>query len=189
LTAAHVAVEVEPGHRVTIGAGRYVVDSVIRHPEWNDDGPHDIALLRLASAVEGIRPARLYRDSAELDRQIVVVGYGDIGTGLTGPEANDGRVRGATNRVDEATALWIKFVFHRPDDPRATRLEGVSGPGDSGGPAYLDGVEGEVLVGVSSGQSSRATGGLPGRYGVTEFYTRVSRYVTWIERITGALPE
>ncbi len=187
LTAAHVAVAVKPGHRVTVGAGRYVVDSVIRHPDWSDGGPHDIALLRLATAVAAVRPATLYRDSAELGREIVIVGYGDIGTGLTGPEGNDGRVRGATNRVDEASPLWLKFVFDPPDSPRATPLEGVSGPGDSGGPAYLDGGDDEVVVGVSSGQSSRATGGLPGRYGVTEFYTRVSRYVSWIEGVTGPL--
>jgi hypothetical protein len=185
LTAAHVAMEVRPGHRVTVGAERYLVDSVIRHPDWTDEGPHDIALLRLATAVAGVRPARLYRDSAELGREIVIVGYGDIGTGLTGPEGNDGRVRGATNRVDAATLFWLEFGFDPPDSPRATPLEGVSGPGDSGGPAYLAGEAAEVLVGVSSGQSSRATGGRPGRYGVTEFYTRVSRYVSWIEGVTG----
>jgi hypothetical protein len=186
LTAAHVATEVEPGHLVTVADGRYPVDSVIRHPEWSD-GPHDIALLRLATPVPGVRPARLYRDTAEVDKAIVVVGYGDFGTGLSGPVGNDRRVRGATNRVDEASDLWLKFRFDAPDHPRATRLEGISGPGDSGGPAYLDGVADETIVGVGSGQSTRATGGRPGRYGVTEYYTRVSRYVEWIQGITGPL--
>ena len=67
-------------------------------------------------------------------------------------------------------------------------LEGVSGPADSGGPAFLDGVADPVLVGVSSGQSTRAAEG-PGRYGVIEYYVRVSRYLTWIEAITGPLPQ
>ena len=184
LTAAHVGTEVRPGHRITVGGTDYPVDSVIVHPEWND-GPHDLALLRLAIAVDGIRPARLYRGSAELGQVVVLVGYGDIGTGLTGPEANDGRVRGATNRIDEATDLWLKFAFDPPGHARATDLEGVSGPGDSGGPAFLDDSEAGTLVGVSSGQSTRAAGG-PGLYGVIEYYVRVSRYVEWIERVTGS---
>jgi len=187
LTAAHVGAEVTRGHRITVAGAGYSVDSIVIHPSWSD-GPHDVALLRLAQPVEGIRPARLYRESAELDRVIVLLGYGDYGTGVTGPEGNDRQVRGATNQVDEATDLWLTFAFGAPGSSRTTPLEGVSGPGDSGGPAFLQGVEGPVLVGVSSGQSSRATGGLRGRYGVVEYYVRVSRYVAWIESITGPLP-
>jgi hypothetical protein len=186
LTAAHVAAELQPGHRITVGEADYSADSIVLHPDW-DGGPHDLALVRLGRAVQGVRPARLYRDSAELDREVVLVGYGDHGTGLTGPQGNDRQVRGATNRVDEATDLWLKFAFDSPDDPRTTRLEGVSGPGDSGGPAFLAGAAGEVLVGVSSGQSTRAAGG-PGRYGVVEYYVRVSRHIEWIESVTGPLP-
>lgn len=185
LTAAHVGIELKPGHPITVGGADYAVDSVVLHPDWVD-GPHDLALVRLARPVECIPPARLYRDSAELGQDIVLVGYGDFGTGLTGPVGNDRQVRGATNRIDEVSDLWLKFVFDPPGDPGTTRLEGVSGPGDSGGPAYLDGAEEVTLVGVSSGQSTRAAGG-PGRYGVVEFYVRVSRYVAWIEGHTGPL--
>lgn len=188
LTAAHVAAGIRHGHRVTIGDDVHLVDSIVLHPDWEDGGPNDIALLRLATPVRAIQPAVVYRDSAEAGREIVIVGYGDIGTGLTGPQSNDRRVRGATNRVDEASAYWLKFLFDAPDSRGTTSLEGVSGPGDSGGPAYLRDAGREVIVGVSSGQSSRATGGRPGRYGVTEYYTRVSRYVDWIESVTGPLP-
>jgi hypothetical protein len=184
LTAAHVGVEVKPGHRVRLGRAELPVDSVVIHPQWAD-GPHDLALLRLASPVAA-RPARLYRLAAEVDRLVVLLGYGDFGTGLSGPLGNDGVVRGASNRIDEATDLWLKFSFDPPGAPRATALEGVSGPGDSGGPAYLEGPD-EILVGVSSGQSTRTAGG-PGRYGVVEYYVRVSRYIAWIEGITGKLP-
>ena len=187
LTAAHVAAEVKKGHRISVAGVSYAVDSIVIHPDWSE-GPHDLALLRLESTVGGTPPARLYRDTAEVDRIVVLVGYGDSGTGLTGPEGNDWRIRGATNRIDEATDLWLKFAFDGPSDTRTTSLEGVSGPGDSGGPAFLHGQSVEVLVGVSSGQSTRASGGLPGRYGVVEYYVRVSQYIDWIERITGPLP-
>ncbi len=186
LTAAHVGVEVKVGHRVTVGGRPYAVDSIVIHPAWND-GPHDLALLRLATSADEVRPASLYRDSTEVDRIVVLLGYGDHGTGLTGPQGNDRRVRGATNRIDEATDLWLKFRFDPPDGPRTTPLEGVSGPGDSGGPALFGEGSDVELVGVSSGQSSRATGGRPGRYGVVEYYVRVSRYVAWIESVTGPL--
>ncbi len=185
LTAAHVAVEIAPGHPVTVGGADHAVDSIVLHPEW-DGGPHDLALVRLATPAAGVEPACLYREANELDRVVVLVGWGDFGTGLTGPEGNDRRVRGATNRVDEASDLWLKLRFDAPDDPRATELEGVSGPGDSGGPAYLEGAAVETLVGVSSGQSTRDAAG-PGHYGAVEYYVRVSRYVDWIESVTGPL--
>jgi hypothetical protein len=185
LTAAHVGREIRPGHRVTVGARQIAVDSIVIHPQWNDGGAHDVALLRLTMAATQ-EPAKLYRDSTERDRVVVLLGYGDFGTGETGPEGNDRQVRGATNRIDEATDLWLKFAFDPPGHPRTTPLEGVSGPGDSGGPAYLDDTRGEVLVGVSSGQSTRAARG-PGHYGVVEYYVRVSRYISWIEGITGPL--
>lgn len=38
-----------------------------------------------------------------------------------------------------------------------------------------------IEPGISSGQSTSATGGLEGRYGVTESYTRVSIYRDWID--------
>lgn len=187
LTAAHVGAEIRSGHPVSVGTKSIKVDSVIIHPDWKDGGPHDLALLRLEKPVDSVRPADLYRGSDERDRILMIVGYGDYGTGLTGPRGNDRRVRGATNRVDEATDLWLKFRFDAPDDPRTTGLEGVSGPGDSGGPAYFGEGDSAMLVGVSSGQSSRATGGKPGHYGVVEYYVRVSRYVKWIESIIGPI--
>lgn len=186
LTAAHVGAGIRRRHIVTIGASRIKVDSIIIHPDWEDGGPHDLALLRLEESVESVRPAKLYRGDEERDRVLVIVGYGDYGTGLTGPRGNDRRVRGATNRVDEATDSWLKFRFDAPDDPRTTGLEGVSGPGDSGGPAFFGEGDSTTLAGVSSGQSSRASGGKPGRYGVVEYYVRVSRYVRWIESVTGS---
>jgi hypothetical protein len=187
LTAAHLTPDIEPGLMITVGDAAYRVDAVLVHPEW-DGGPNDLALLRLDRDVSGVVPARLYRDSLETGRVLVLVGYGDTGTGLDGPDTNDWQVRGATNRVDEATGHWLKMRFDAPGDSQTTALEGVSGGGDSGGPAYLQQDGPEVLAGVSSGQSTRATGGKPGRYGVTEYYTRVSRYVAWIEGLTGPLP-
>lgn len=104
LTAAHVAVEAEPGHELTVDGRRYATERIVVHPEWDGGAGDDIALIRL-------------RD-----------------------------------------------------------------PGDSGGPALVQ-HDGDVfVVGVSSTQSTRATGGREGVYGVTEYYVRVSAYADWIDR-------
>lgn len=112
----------KPGHRITVGGVHYPVDSFVLHPDWKD-GPHDLTLLRLATSLDGAPPAVLYRDSAEVDPMVVLVGYGDFGTGLTGPQGNDWQVRGVTNQIDEATDLWLKFAFDPPGHARATYLE------------------------------------------------------------------
>ncbi len=179
-TAAHIATLIKPGHLVTLSGRDYEVAAVHMHPEWND-GPHDIALIRLASEVSGVEPALIYRQQDEAGQLVTLVGIGDTGTGVTGPERNDGRVRAATNRIESATEAWLKFPFDQGD--KATELEGISGPGDSGGPAFIDDAGKRYLVGIGSGQSTRATGGREGLYGVTEYYTRVSTYAPWMDSI------
>lgn len=188
LTAAHVGVEVEVGETLTVvGSGGYRVAEIVLHPEW-DDGPHDLALIRLAVAVMDVEPVTPYRHPDEVGKVVVVAGAGDVGTGRTGPVGNDGRVRAATNRVDEASEYWLRWTFDDPEaeGSQATPLEGISGPGDSGGPAYYEADGVTYVVGVSSGQSTRATGGREGFYGVTEFYTRVSNYADWIAQTIDA---
>lgn len=185
LTAAHVAVEVEPGHRLTVSGDDYEVEAVFPHRAWDDGATDDIALIKLKTPVVGGDPAELYPRRNEVGQVVIVVGRGDTGTGETGPTRNDRRVRGATNRVDGADGglLWWRFDAPGNDTGNATALEGISGPGDSGGPAFLDRDGKRYVVGVSSAQSTRATGGREGVYGVTEYYARVSSYLDWIARI------
>lgn len=140
-------------------------------------------MIRLRSPVANIAIVELYSGRDEVGKEVIIVGNGDFGTGLSGPVGNDGRLRAATNRVDNATEDYLTWTFDAPDSmsDRPTRLEGVSGPGDSGGPAFVQVGGTYRLVGVSSAQSTRAAGGQEGRYGVIEYYTRVSTYRTWIE--------
>lgn len=181
LTAAHVARYVRPGHTLQVAGQTPVVKQVILHPSWH--GPeHDLALIAFEQPVTGAAPLPLYRAGDEVGREIIVVGRGGFGTGETGPTHDDGVLRGALNRIDEAGPGWLSFVFDAPDAPNTTDLEGISGPGDSGGPGILliDGTP--YLAGISSGQDDAATG-RPGVYGVTEYYTRVSHYAAWIDAV------
>lgn len=187
LSAAHVAETIEPRQKLVTHAGDSIeVEKVILHPGWIENGrPEDIALIQLGSPVANVAPVELYSARDEVGKEVVIVGNGDFGTGLSGPVGNDGQLRAATNRIDDATDDYLTWIFDAPGSAseRATRLEGVSGPGDSSGPAFVQIGNTYRLVGVSSGQSTRAAGGQEGRYGVTEYYSRVSTYRAWIESI------
>lgn len=180
VTAAHVALDVPPRHEVRVGGRSYRVTGKFVHPDYVRSR-HDIALLRLHRPVRQVYPVALYREQDEVGKIVTLVGGGESGTGLTGPRLNDGIVRAALNRIDEVNNAWIIFTFDPPET--ALDLEGISGPGDSGGPAFIqkDGIL--YLAGVSAIQSFPRPGDREGRYGVMEYYTRISVYAGWIDGI------
>jgi hypothetical protein len=173
----------EIGHKVRVRGKKFRVQKILIHPEYRRSR-HDIALLKLHKPVIHVEPVPLYRDKNEVGKIVTLVGAGDTGTGLTGPVRNDGKIRGARNQVDEVNNAWIIFVFD--DSGKALDLEGISGPGDSGGPAFIE-EEGRLYIaGISAIQSFAKSGLREGRYGVLEYYTRVSRYLDWIDNTLAA---
>ncbi len=82
----------------------------------------------------------------------------------------------------DAVEPRLRFRFDEPDSARVVPLEAVSGPGDSGGPAFIieDGVR--YLAGVSSFQEDEVE---PGIFGVTEHYERTAHHVEWILGVIG----
>ena len=192
LSAAHVAVELSLEKEIEFASVAYAIKNVVLHPEFQnysleeDMAFHDIALIELRQSVEGIAPLPLYRQTDELDKVVTFVGRGDFGHGLIGPDQVDGKMRIATNRIEKVDRQWLMFRFDAP--PEGTELEGISGPGDSGGPALVKTAEGWAIAGISSGQVSRLPSGKnlgEGRYGVWEYYARVSSYLRWIESVVG----
>lgn len=180
LTAAHVGEALIPFDlRVRLGGADYAVEKIILHPDWTRLGEaagRDLALLKLARPVTNVEPALLYERRDEVGKLITFAGWGATGTGLTGPGEADGALRGAHNRADRADDTALYFTFDAP--PGGEELEGISGPGDSGGPALLE--EGGRLytIGVSSGNSG--AGGEHCKYGTTEEYARVSAARPWV---------
>ena len=73
----------------------------------------------------------------------------------------------------------LVFRLDAPEDENTTPLEGVSGPGDSGGPALIESPGVSKLAGLSVASSGRP----PGTYGNLEFYSRVSLDVDWIQEM------
>ncbi|KZS40607.1 hypothetical protein AWE51_06570 [Aquimarina aggregata] len=189
VTAAHAAIllkeELENGEipQVSINNKQYDVEKAIIHPNFQISETsieNDIALIKIKGSVTSIPFAKLYDKQNEKGKQITIVGRGDFGTGLTGPQNWDKITRGATNRIDEVDGQWIIFNFDSPQSENTTELEGVSGPGDSGGPAFIDIGNVRYIVGVSSNQTD-IDSGKQGVYGVTEYYARISFYKKWIE--------
>lgn len=185
LTAAHVAEQIEPGHKITIGESDHQVARVIPHPEFNPDNPmHDIALVQLGTPAEGVPPLRLYTERDELDHPVTFVGTGDHGNGRSGPTGFDDKHRAATNRLVEANELHLIMRFDAPDEAGVEALEGVPGPGDSGNAIMIKRGDDYLVAGVSFG-ADHPEGKGPGRYGLLDFAVRVSSMIDWIEKETG----
>lgn len=184
LTAGHVAHSLNTGDTVTINGQDYTISQVVSHPAYVLYSPdNDIGLVELSTPVRSTRPARLYKQTDEAGKIITFVGAGRPGNGLIGAQGMPGVIRTATNRVEETREQLLVFTFDAP--PLALNKEGISGPGDSGGPAYLlkDGYT--YVLGVSAFQGESPSG-IEGVYGVQEFYTRVSAHAGWINSTIGA---
>ncbi len=185
LSAAHVATEISPNKTIELAERAYPIRQIVLHPHFRNYGEtiglaeHDVALIQLQQSVEGISPLSLYENPDELGKVVTFVGRGDFGTGLIGPDRVDGKMRTATNRIEKVDEQWLMFVFDAPPD--CTELEGIAGPGDRGGPALIDTGKGWAIAGISSGQNSLNLG--EGRYGVWEYYTRISSQIDWIKSV------
>ena len=193
LTAGHIASRVMPGHErsrvnkphtVYVNGQPYLIEKVILHPRYSEkERPWiDVALIKLATPVPGAQLACLYPAKDEVGQVTILAGTGQIGTGLIGPakDKQDGLLRASTVRVEgtEAEGTVLSWTFRPPEDAKVTAAEGISGPGDSGGPAFLRHKGQLCVAGVSASQDDRGRG--EGRYGVRELYPRVSHYRPWI---------
>ncbi len=191
ITAAHCAVLItekfDAGrkHFVIINDVEIEVDKVIIYKDWDtqedDSSLIDIALLHLKTKPIDAMQAKLYVGQDEVDKLIYMVGKGSNGNGLVGVSGTDWKQRGVTNRIETATKNWLTWTFDHPNTKTKylTEYEGISGPGDSGGPAFIVKNDTVFLAGISSWQDTK--GGDEGLYGVVENYTRVSQYIQWIE--------
>jgi hypothetical protein len=188
LTAAHVAVTVKVGDVVVAGSRSYPIDRIVVHPEWHQiaDVKRDVALVRLRFDVVGIEPAQLFEGEEAVGTLVTFVGRGGFGTGVAGVRGEDRRLRAATNRLDGVDEAFLKFRFDAPGDPHVTVLEGISGPGDSGGAAFVEQGGKLYVIGISSWQDTRPTKRVQGVYGVIENYVRVSVHRDWILRTMNA---
>jgi TonB family protein len=186
LTAAHGTPYLPSQKKLIIGGNEYHVEYIIVHPEYSSTNlRHDIALLKLDRKVTGAISTSIYQDNNEKNQHVWFVGKGDTGNGKLGVTGSSNVINHAENIIDEVEPLWIKFDFDSPSN-NALTLEGISGPGDSGGPAFITTSTGYKVAGVSSHQRNNDSG--EGLYGVEEYYTRTSSHSSWVDS-TIASPE
>lgn len=148
VTAAHCVVPtLQPSTDIRVGANIYQVAEVHTHESWNDD-TDDVSLIKLAVVVNDVMPIPWYTAQDEVEKVAWFVGRGDTSTGDIGGGQPDGKTRAATNTVVNADAYWLRFVFNAPSEPGVTPLEGISGDGDSGGPALIETAGGLRVAGL-----------------------------------------
>jgi len=178
VTAAHASFCALPGNPLLINGKKRIIKSLHVHPQYTSGKGNDIALIELEQVVTDVSPAVLYNRNDEQGKSIWFIGIGGTGNGLTGQTIdnaqNQGVLRKAQNTVLTATDSQLTFRFNRGE--QAQPLEGVSGGGDSGGPAFIKNGEAFYVLGVSS----RFVGGDIGEYGITEYYSRISHFYDWI---------
>ena len=193
VTAAHVAANISPFSRSVVCGGehRQIKATYARTLITRDQAASsatigneiiDLALVELDQPIMVKLPVQLNRDLKEKGKSIFVVGTGLSGTGDKGPDTEDGKLRAATNVIDEADGQYVRFSFSPPDDKSATHLEGIGGPGDSGGPAFIEKNGKLYIAGVSSINSKLDAAG-PSQYKSVESYSRISTNVRWIESV------
>jgi len=168
------------------------------HPDWTGSvaGGSDVALLRLNSPFDTtvVPPANL-ATAVSLPAQIVSVGFGQGGDGLTGASGSAGTKRAGYNQIEQKGSFfgWSDTIllndFDKPlngtFDPAESTfpapiedLEFNVAPGDSGGAMFIAG----ELAGVTSlGWAS--DGNVNSDYGDGGGFTDLTMFNDWIDGV------
>lgn len=189
----------------------FAADEWFLHPDWAASGGEnnlfagwDIALVRLDRPATSALPAPLYTGSDELGQVGTIVGFGAAGTGLSGAVGETAGVKRAGQNMVDLSGLdlapgssvsiehdrMLAVDFDRPGDrtestlgsPLPLELEYLSAPGDSGGGLFLD-VDGEMLLAGVTSLGSTLDGSVDSDYGDRAAFTRVSRFLGWIDSV------
>lgn len=203
VTAAHTTSLLDRGELLLIGNNQYEIDKVVIHhghissPSYLHQGDakplmdfqtrdKDIALLKLTTKVTGIKPIQLYRGSNEQGKMITAYGKGATGNGLIGTQfetVNLNIMNKFTNVINKVTDKWLFYQFD--SSPSALPLEGMTGSGDSGGPAIIVENNTHYLVGLHSWHTYEGdmSNYQPALYGQSGVMVRVSSFQNWIQSV------
>ena len=153
------------------GGGLHPVARAHVHPGYREGsfGLDDIALLELATPVDGVVPVRLHEGPAVPGRTLMYVGFG-VSDGVA--RSGGGVKRSTSFQVDRVRTTTYSSVHEG---------SGVCF-GDSGGPGLVVAGAGYEVVGVNSkaAGSQRA-----GECALGSLQTRVDAYRSWIDSVMG----
>lgn len=188
VTAAHASYCLTEGSFIEINNILREVKNVYHHPESEELGNDDIALIELIKAVSDVSPMQMNQSTNEQGKIVYFSGSGGGGTGIKGPTEDDPQkgtwFRTAHNTVKKVNGPLLEVEFNR--DEQALPLEGIPGYGDSGGPTYTK-VKGlNVLLGVVS--HTVGNDNLVGKYGIIDVSMRISYFKNWIDEVISSSP-
>ncbi|MDD5198642.1 MAG: trypsin-like serine protease [Terrimicrobiaceae bacterium] len=208
VSAAHVfdseALAGAQSVRINFGRGRiqtidFGTSGVVNiHPGYNPSTlRNDVSVVFLSQPFT-LAPARLYTGKRiRLGAAITFVGYGDTGTGLTGSSQFSIIKRGGQNALGRYVAGGADFEvdFDRPGtvaynslgSSNALRLEGLLGPGDSGGSVWVRRNGRWRVVGINDyGLDWFPNGrgnGVNDDYGDRSGFVYLPRYAKWMSSL------
>ena len=151
------------------------IASAAINPRWvqtGGDSAFDVAVLTLSHPINSVTPASITgRDP--IGRVGTMIGYGDQGFGDFFPDsipgAND---RLAGRNVIDASDGLVQTDFDSPAEDTSTlggatplNLEGSTGPGDSGGPLFVQFGDVALVVGTLNGGANEVQGRFDSEYG------------------------
>jgi hypothetical protein len=210
VSAAHVfdseALAGAIGVRINFGRGRvsYIdfnsAGVVNINPRYNPNTlRNDVSVVFLSQRMN-LAPARLYSGTRRisLGTPITFVGYGNTGTGLTGSSQFSILKRGGQNALDLYTLGGRDFEvdFDRPGYPSFSTLggstplalEGLLGPGDSGGSVWMKRGKRWMVMGINSYGLDWNENGVEDDYGDHSGFVYLPRYVKWMRSLSNPTP-
>jgi hypothetical protein len=191
--------------RINFGKGRTrtidftSVGTVNINPRYNPRTLKNDLSVAFLSRPFNLAPARIYTGrKLSLDSRITFVGYGDTGTGLTGSSTYSTKKRGGENAVGRYLLRGRDFEvdfdragtsrYNSLGSPVAMRLEGLLGPGDSGGSAWVYRNGRWRMVGINSyglDWFPRGNGnGVSDDYGDRSGFVYLPRYSRWLDSLS-----
>lgn len=200
LSAAHVfdseALEDVTGLRFVLGGQNYNINisgtsAIHLHPNWDpgsEDLHDDVAVIKLSSS-SSVQPASLYAGSVPLGSTVILVGYGMIGTGTNGSVQDNREKYAAENALDYfISENQFEVDFDRPSNASYSTygsktpltLEGLLGPGDSGGSTWYQSPAGWGIVGINSYGYNAMDFRHEDGYGDISGFTYVPKFIDWI---------
>ncbi len=210
VSAAHVfdsnSLRGAVGVRINFGRGRiaqidFTTPRVINiNPRYNSSTLRDDISVVFLPAPFSVKTARLYNGSrVRKNTTLTFVGYGDTGTGLTGSNTFSIAKRGGQNTLGSYYMGGRAFEvdFDRPGhagyssfgSSSPLRLEGLIGPGDSGGSVWIQRGRKWRLIGINDyGLDWYPNGrgnGIENDYGDHSGFVYVPKYHAWMASLTG----
>ncbi len=144
----------------------------------------DLAVVRLDRST-GLPGYRINSQTNEVGSEIVIVGFGESGTGMPEPSEHPRGVgRYGGNRIDSTISGYLVFDFDKPvgggGNPPVGTTESMIAKGDSGGPSFVWEADGLKIVGIHVGVMDSDGDSICPEYGDKGYDVRVSAYSGWI---------